>query len=291
VAASLALALLIVACALAARNDGRSAYSTQVQLGSSEMPAAAESNAAGQTSYVYFTPSFELRGGQNVEISVRMPLANSWAYAVVDLVHEESGELASFEAELSHYSGVEDGEAWSEGSPAADHISRAQRSGKHVLRLEVQTPAASRSQVSLSVTQGVFDWGPLLLALVLIGLPATLLALYRSAFESQRWANSDLAPAPAARETMIRKTMIRRTMPEPAFEPGELPQPPGGKPSGLVLAYGAVGALTVLLYLGSGLFGWSWASEERAALPAGVRQAPGGYRTFHFWHSGYQGGK
>jgi hypothetical protein len=197
VAAALALALLIVAFALAAREDGRGAYSKQLQLGSSEMPAAAESNAAGQTSYVYFTPSFELRAGQNVEISVHMPLANSWAYAVVDLVHEESGELASFDAELSHYSGVEDGEAWSEGSPAASHISRVQRSGKHVLRLEVQTPGASRSQVSLSVNQGVFDWGPFLLALVLIGLPAALLAIYGSAFESQRWANSDLAPAPA----------------------------------------------------------------------------------------------
>jgi hypothetical protein len=83
----------------------------------------------------------------------------------------------------------------------------------------------------------------------------------------------------------------RTTMTEPAGEPGKLPRPPDGKPSRLVLAYGAAGVLTVLLYLGSGLFGWSWGSEERAAVPAGVRQAPGGYRTFHFWHSGYQGGK
>jgi hypothetical protein len=26
-------------------------------------------------------------------------------------------------------------------------------------------------------------------------------------------------------------------------------------------------------------------------LPASVRASPGGYRSFHFWHSGYQGGK
>jgi len=75
--------------------------------------------------------------------------------------------------------------------------------------------------------------------------------------------------------------------------PGQLPQPPGPRPSLPVLAYGAAGALTVLLYLASGLFGWgvSTSTEERTVVPAGVRQAPGGYRTFHFWHSGYQGGK
>jgi len=26
-------------------------------------------------------------------------------------------------------------------------------------------------------------------------------------------------------------------------------------------------------------------------LPADVRNSPGGYRSFHFWHSGYHGGK
>ena len=26
-------------------------------------------------------------------------------------------------------------------------------------------------------------------------------------------------------------------------------------------------------------------------MPSGVRASPGGYRSFHFWHSGYQGGK
>jgi hypothetical protein len=83
-------------------------------------------------------------------------------------------------------------------------------------------------------------------------------------------------------------------MTEPAQPaPGQLPQPPGSRVSVPVLLYGAAGALTVLLYLGAGLFGWggSTSSEERATVPAGVRQAPGGYRTFHFWHSGYQGGK
>jgi hypothetical protein len=75
------------------------------------------------------------------------------------------------------------------------------------------------------------------------------------------------------------------------------PSPPSGpriprdKPSWLALAYGALGVVLVGGYLLSGLFGWSFEEEERDVLPAGVRQAPGGYRAYHLWHSGYQGGK
>ncbi len=32
-------------------------------------------------------------------------------------------------------------------------------------------------------------------------------------------------------------------------------------------------------------------SPEREEVPASVRASPGGYRSFHFWHSGYHGGK
>ena len=32
-------------------------------------------------------------------------------------------------------------------------------------------------------------------------------------------------------------------------------------------------------------------TPERDEVPASVRASPGGYRSFHFWHSGYHGGK
>lgn len=73
--------------------------------------------------------------------------------------------------------------------------------------------------------------------------------------------------------------------------PAGAPRIPRDKPSWLALSYGAFGALLVVGYLLSGLFGWSFEEERRDALPAGVRQAPGGYRSYHLWHSGYQGGK
>lgn len=30
---------------------------------------------------------------------------------------------------------------------------------------------------------------------------------------------------------------------------------------------------------------------EREEVPASVRASPGGYRSYHFWHTGYHGGK
>jgi hypothetical protein len=37
--------------------------------------------------------------------------------------------------------------------------------------------------------------------------------------------------------------------------------------------------------------GTEWGSPARQSLPPDVRSSPGGYRTFHFWHDGYHGGK
>jgi hypothetical protein len=69
------------------------------------------------------------------------------------------------------------------------------------------------------------------------------------------------------------------------------PRVPRPKPSGLVRGYTAFGVVVVLAYLAAGSFGWSFDQEDRDALPLSVRQSPGGYRSYHLWHSGFQGGK
>jgi hypothetical protein len=58
-----------------------------------------------------------------------------------------------------------------------------------------------------------------------------------------------------------------------------------------VIAYGVYGVAVLAAFLAAGFLGWSSEGEERDALPQSVRQAPGGYRSYHLWHSGYQGGK
>ena len=53
-------------------------------------------------------------------------------------------------------------------------------------------------------------------------------------------------------------------------------------------------AFTVAVVGGYAWLGWSQRQltpPEKDEVPARVRASPGGYRSFHFWHSGYHGGK
>jgi len=55
--------------------------------------------------------------------------------------------------------------------------------------------------------------------------------------------------------------------------------------------YLAFGAFVLLIYVALSLSGWELSTSPRQTLPPDVRNSPGGYRSFHFWHSGFHGGK
>jgi hypothetical protein len=47
----------------------------------------------------------------------------------------------------------------------------------------------------------------------------------------------------------------------------------------------------VALFAASSLNGWRMGSSAKEKIDPSVRSSPGGYRSFHFWHSGFSGGK
>lgn len=55
--------------------------------------------------------------------------------------------------------------------------------------------------------------------------------------------------------------------------------------------YKVIGGALLLVYAAAAWQGWEVGSPRRQFLPPDVRNSPGGYRSFHFWHSGYRGGK
>jgi len=59
----------------------------------------------------------------------------------------------------------------------------------------------------------------------------------------------------------------------------------------LVRFYKAVVVVSLSLYALAGLTGYRLSSAERDRVDPSVRSSPGGYRSFHFWHTGYAGGK
>jgi len=61
--------------------------------------------------------------------------------------------------------------------------------------------------------------------------------------------------------------------------------------SWLIKAYVGLGAVVLTGFLLAGVLGWELGGGERDRAPGSARQSPGGYRSYHFWHSGYHGGK
>jgi hypothetical protein len=55
--------------------------------------------------------------------------------------------------------------------------------------------------------------------------------------------------------------------------------------------YLAVAAALLAWWLAATMGGWEFGTPARQSLPGDVRALPGGYRTFHYWHDGYHGGK
>ena len=55
--------------------------------------------------------------------------------------------------------------------------------------------------------------------------------------------------------------------------------------------YGLFCAAILFLQLLIELRGWGFSPGERVHVPPSVRQSPGGYRSYHFWHRGVHGGK
>ena len=53
--------------------------------------------------------------------------------------------------------------------------------------------------------------------------------------------------------------------------------------------YVALGAAVLAGYAWLAFTGWEFGGSQARPLPADVRH--GGYRSFHFWHAGYRGGK
>ncbi len=54
--------------------------------------------------------------------------------------------------------------------------------------------------------------------------------------------------------------------------------------------YLAGGLGLILFYATAAFLGWELGTQGRQTLPADAR-SPNGYRSFHFWHYGFRGGK
>jgi hypothetical protein len=52
-----------------------------------------------------------------------------------------------------------------------------------------------------------------------------------------------------------------------------------------------LGGALVIGYTAAQVLGYEPFAEKQGFVPADIRSSPGGYRSFHYWHRGYRGGK
>src|SRR5262249_39712465 len=106
--AAFALLLFVIVLAL---NPGRQVLDQRYQVTVSNNPEQAKAILDEEH-------PFELRGWRNVHIKVEAKnLENAWVDIGGYLVNKETDQIQQFEIPLEYYQGVEDGEAWTEGSP------------------------------------------------------------------------------------------------------------------------------------------------------------------------------
>lgn len=143
------------------------------------------------TSQSIFSQPFDIKPNSNVRITAGAQVSNSWADLDVDLVNDQSQEVESVNVPIEYYSGVEDGESWSEGGTSTDATLSSLPAGKYTLKVEGtwqnwQQPMPVTVKVEQNVNRGVNFCFAFVLLLI-----APLLGIFRKfSFESRRWKDS-----------------------------------------------------------------------------------------------------
>ncbi|MFP5246454.1 MAG: DUF4178 domain-containing protein, partial [Thermoanaerobaculia bacterium] len=156
----LTILLIVAACVLSAMLPRKEILAQTFDLASVPAVEGAPDNAR-----VLFSEPFELSGKHNVAIAGASPVQNTWTFVNGDMVNEATGVMRAFELPLEYYSGVDQGEAWSEGKRERNVYMSRPEPGRYVLRLEAQWEQGKMpAELRVVVREGVFRWPYFILA-------------------------------------------------------------------------------------------------------------------------------
>src|SRR6185369_15290934 len=103
-----------------------------------------------------FSQPFDIRANSNVRITAGAQVDNSWADLDIDLVNDQSQEVESVNIPVEYYSGVDEGEAWTEGDKQSDATISSLPAGKYTLKVEgTWQNWQAQMPVTVKVEQGV----------------------------------------------------------------------------------------------------------------------------------------
>lgn len=187
------LAHLQPAAAEAARKGISLRKPASARISPRSAPAGPSVPAPEPQEPVFFSDPIDIKDGhQNLAVTLRAPVDNSWVAVEGALVSETTGVAELFLVESSWYHGVDGGESWSEGERAQTVFLSAVPPGSYVLRLAPQWdgPFPPVGSIDVQLRQGVMRWLYPGLALIAILLVPLLMVFRMAAFESRRWQES-----------------------------------------------------------------------------------------------------
>lgn len=141
---------------------------------------------------VIFTEPFQLSGHKNIRVTGTSSVNNTWIYVEGDLINEETGLVQQFTLPIEYYSGVEDGESWSEGNQTQTAYLSSLPAGTYTMRLEGQWEhwQENAPPFSVRVEQGVPRFWHFILALLLVSAWPVITGIRSLSFEGARWKDS-----------------------------------------------------------------------------------------------------
>lgn len=138
-----------------------------------------------------FSQPFDLKARGNVRITASAPVENSWADLDVDLINDQSQEVESVNVPVEYYSGVDEGESWSEGGKTTDATLSSLPAGRYTLRVEgTWQNWQAQMPVSVKVEQNVNRGVNFCCAFVILLIIPVLGLIRKMTFEAGRWKDS-----------------------------------------------------------------------------------------------------
>jgi Domain of unknown function (DUF4178) len=155
--------------------------------------------AAEEEKGVVFSDEFKLEpASANVRIRLHASVSNQWLGVDGALVELDTGDVHAFAVEAERWSGVTDGESWSEGDDTSTVYLGSIPAGRYALRLDASGQAQTGGDAAVSytvvATSQVPSTGRGVLLIVLLAAAPTFVSFAAASFETRRWATSDHAP-------------------------------------------------------------------------------------------------
>ncbi len=139
-----------------------------------------------------FSQVFDLKGNRNVRITASAQVDNSWADLDVDLINEQTKDIAeSVDVPVEYYSGSDSDGAWTEGNKSTDATISSLAAGKYSLKVEgTWQNWQAQMPVTVKVEQNVNRGVNFICALIILLIMPIIGLIRKLSFETGRWKDS-----------------------------------------------------------------------------------------------------